>query len=176
MSEKDLQRFLHKVEQLKQMTNSLDEVDGRRELLASCVNHNQVIELARSWGYEIGRRWGEKDLIPQELSIEGLIKSCRRQKGDESKHIIHQGDTWRLELVQSFAASSPQGFWYDQLEHEWILLLRGSATIKFKDPELLLELNVGDQLHLPPHRLHRVERTDPLPGTLWLTLFWEAKN
>ena len=83
MSEKDLQRFLHKVEQLKQMTNSLDEVDGRRELLASCVNHNQVIELARSWGYEIGRRWGEKDLILQELSIEGLIKSCSRQKGEE---------------------------------------------------------------------------------------------
>ena len=59
MAEKDLQRFLHKVEQLNMMVDSLKSIPGRRELLVACKDHDQVVELAGSWGYEIGRRWGE---------------------------------------------------------------------------------------------------------------------
>ena len=60
MPEKDLQLFLYKVNQLNQLVNSLEKIPGRRDLLAACETHDEVIILAKSWGYSIGRRWGEK--------------------------------------------------------------------------------------------------------------------
>ena len=59
MAEADLQRFLRKVEQLNALVASLEEDPLRRQTFAACVDHNQVVQLARSWGFEIGRRWGE---------------------------------------------------------------------------------------------------------------------
>ena len=59
MSEKDLRLFLKKVEQLKLLVESLEAIPGRRESLAACIDHDEVIKLTKSWGYEIGRRWGE---------------------------------------------------------------------------------------------------------------------
>ena len=59
MSELELKRFIEKVSQLEAMVDSLENVPGRRSRLAECKNHDEVIKLARSWGYEIGRRWGE---------------------------------------------------------------------------------------------------------------------
>ena len=61
MAEEDLRRFLFKVQQLQEMVKSLDNVPGRREQLVRCVDHNEVVQLAKSWGYEISRRWGEID-------------------------------------------------------------------------------------------------------------------
>ena len=51
--------FLLKIQQLQELAESLTEIPGRREELSACTNHNQVVKLAKSWGYEIGRRWGE---------------------------------------------------------------------------------------------------------------------
>ena len=59
MSETDLERFLEKVENLNKLVRSLEDIPERRELLASCDTHDQVVDLARSWGYEIGRRWAD---------------------------------------------------------------------------------------------------------------------
>ena len=61
MSEKELLKFIKKVDQLKKMVNSLEEIPARREQLANCTNHEEVVELAKSWGFAIGRRWGEKE-------------------------------------------------------------------------------------------------------------------
>lgn len=60
MSKKDLQQFLLKVQQLQEMVVSLEEIPGRRDLLEACEDHNQVVALAKSWGFDIGRQWGEK--------------------------------------------------------------------------------------------------------------------
>lgn len=172
MAEQDLQRFLHKVEQLQLMVDSLEKLPDRRELLAACTDHNQVVELARSWGYEIGRRWGETGHHSSFSQSDNLLRSVAPPPGQELKQIIHEGLHWRLELIISSSASSKDGFWYDQEEHEWILILRGSARINLKKPDVLVDLSVGDHLYLHSHRLHRVERTDPEPGTTWLALFW----
>ena len=59
MAEKDLKGFLHKISQLQELAASLEVVPGRRELLVACKDHDQVVSLAKSWGYELGRRWGE---------------------------------------------------------------------------------------------------------------------
>ncbi len=59
MSEKDLKKFIQKVSRLNDLINSLDQFPERKELLASCASHDEVVALAKSWGFEIGRRWGE---------------------------------------------------------------------------------------------------------------------
>ena len=59
MSKADLLRFIQKVEQLQDLVASLDEIPSRRDRLSSCDTHDEVVEIARSWGFEIGRRWGE---------------------------------------------------------------------------------------------------------------------
>ena len=53
MAQKDLIRFLDKVVQLQQLVESLESRPERRAQLASCSSHNQVVELAHQWGYEI---------------------------------------------------------------------------------------------------------------------------
>ena len=82
------------------------------------------------------------------------------------------GPLWRLERIHSCLAKSPQGFWYDQSESEWVLVLRGSARLQFEDEAFVRDLCAGDSLWIPPHRRHRVVATDPAPGTMWLALFW----
>ena len=77
----------------------------------------------------------------------------------------------KLELIHSNQARSPEGFWYDQEESEWVLLLKGSATLAFNDADELSDvaLKEGDSLLIAPHRKHRVEETGP--DTIWLALF-----
>jgi len=59
MAKKDLEIFIEKVSQLNKLLSSLEEVPGRKDLITACKTHDEVVKLAKSWGYEIGRRWGE---------------------------------------------------------------------------------------------------------------------
>ncbi len=189
MAEADLQCFLHKVEQLNALVESLETEPGRRDDLVACSDHNQVVQLARAWGYEIGRRWGER--LPSNVhapestsigmqawpeAIDPLFRSAVPPEGTERVRQLQCGSGWHLDLIHSCDASSEEGFWYDQQEHEWLTLLRGSARLVLQSPEQTIDLSVGDGLYLEPHRRHRVERTDPDPGTLWLALYWETSG
>ena len=59
MSRKDLQNFIFKVNQLNALLDSLEAIPGRTAQLEACDNHDQVVALAKDWGFEIGKRWGE---------------------------------------------------------------------------------------------------------------------
>ena len=39
----------------------------------------------------------------------------------------------RIERIVSLGQASPPGFWYDQDEAEWVLLLAGAARLRFAD-------------------------------------------
>lgn len=82
----------------------------------------------------------------------------------------------RIERIVSTGQASPPGFWYDQAEHEWVVLLQGAAELTVAMPDGLrtVPLTPGDSLELPAHRRHRVESTCADPPTLWLALFWPA--
>jgi len=79
----------------------------------------------------------------------------------------------RIERIVSFGQSSPDGFWYDQEENEWVLLLEGSATLGFEDGSTL-NLGPGDHLNIPAGQRHRVEKTDPNSRTVWLAVFYKS--
>ena len=59
MSDKDLKKFLKKIEQLNLIAQLVKENPQKRRELSRCKNHEEVINLTTKWGYEIGTRWGE---------------------------------------------------------------------------------------------------------------------
>ena len=61
MSEEELEKFIAKVNSLKDLVASLDENPDRKDQLAACNTHQEVVEMARLWGFEISRRWGDLD-------------------------------------------------------------------------------------------------------------------
>ena len=80
----------------------------------------------------------------------------------------------RIERIVSHGQASPRGFWYDQPEAEWVLLLAGAARLLFEDEPQSRLLGPGDCLHIAPHRRHRVDWTDPDRPTVWLAVFHPA--
>lgn len=79
----------------------------------------------------------------------------------------------RIERIVSLGQPSPPGFWYDQAEAEWVLLLAGAARLRFADEAADRLLGPGDHLAIAPHRRHRVEWTDPDHPTIWLAVFYD---
>ena len=78
----------------------------------------------------------------------------------------------RIERIVSLGQASPPGFWYDQQEAEWVLLLAGAARLRFADESRDRVLGPGDAVHIAPHRRHRVEWTDTASPTVWLAVFY----
>lgn len=80
-------------------------------------------------------------------------------------------DNLRIERIISKGHASPKEGWYDQKEHEWVLVLKGSAIIAFEDGREI-KLVKGDYLNICAHEKHRVKWTDPEEATIWLALFY----
>ncbi|MDR3567117.1 MAG: cupin domain-containing protein [Syntrophobacteraceae bacterium] len=78
----------------------------------------------------------------------------------------------RIERILSYSSRSPDGFWYDQEEAEWVLVISGSAGLKFEGEEDILVLRPGDWVEIGAHVRHRVEWTDPGEKTVWLAVFY----
>ena len=85
---------------------------------------------------------------------------------------VLQASNFRIERIVSRGHCSPAGFWYDQDESEWVILLKGSAGLLFEGQEDAIVLNPGDYLHIDRHRRHRVEWTDPEQETIWLAVHY----
>ncbi|MDR0327960.1 MAG: cupin domain-containing protein [Planctomycetaceae bacterium] len=80
----------------------------------------------------------------------------------------------RIERIVSTGHASPPGFWYDQDESEWVVVLRGEATLAFEDETKILK--PGDYVLIPPHQKHRVDSTSQTEPTVWLTVFFGDKG
>jgi cupin 2 domain-containing protein len=78
----------------------------------------------------------------------------------------------RIERIVSHGHASPEGFWYDQGQHEWVIVLQGAARLRFEDQEKPIEMKPGDCLNIPAHQRHRVEWTTPTEPTIWLAVHY----
>jgi len=78
----------------------------------------------------------------------------------------------RIERIVSLGQASPPGFWYDQAEGEWVLLLAGAASLRFADEADVYLLQPRDWLDIAPHRRHRVDWTAPETPTVWLAVYY----
>ena len=78
----------------------------------------------------------------------------------------------RIERIVSTGQCSPPGFWYDQPDGEWVLLIQGSARLQFADEPETRTLNPGDFIDIAAHRRHRVDWTAPGEPTIWLAIHY----
>lgn len=77
----------------------------------------------------------------------------------------------RIERIVSHGQASPEGFWYDQDESEWVLVLSGAARMTFEGEESL-QMTAGSFVNIPAHRRHRIDWTDPSVATVWLAIHY----
>jgi len=76
----------------------------------------------------------------------------------------------RIERIVSHGHASPSGFWYDQEEDEFVLLVSGAARLEVEG-EGEVVLAAGDWIDLPRHLRHRVTWTPPDRDTIWLAVY-----
>ncbi|WP_425615935.1 cupin domain-containing protein [Anatilimnocola sp. NA78] len=110
--------------------------------------------------------------------LNNLFAAIPADLPQELTQVLLAGTSLRIERIVSRGQSSPPGFWYDQPEAEWVLLVQGAARLRVLDAagtEREVSLAPGDFLHLPAHQQHRVEWTDPTETTIWLAIFTSDK-
>lgn len=61
--------------------------------------------------------------------------------------------------------------WYDQKKNEWVIILKGDATLTFED-QTSVQLKEGDFINIPAHKKHRVSWTNPENETIWLAVHY----
>ena len=101
-----------------------------------------------------------------------LLRDLPDSRAGEVTDALCEAPGLRIERIVSHGQASPPGFWYDQAEAEWVLLLAGAARLRFADEPEEHVLSPGDWLHIAAHRRHRVEWTDPARPTIWLAVLF----
>lgn len=76
----------------------------------------------------------------------------------------------RIERIVSNGQRSEDGFWYDQEENEFVLLLQGDAVLEFENKEV--SLKKGDCIDIKSHERHRIKYTSSDEPTVWLAVFY----
>jgi cupin 2 domain-containing protein len=94
---------------------------------------------------------------------------------DELVQVLLTAGSVRIERIVSLGHASPPGFWYDQDQAEWVIVLQGLAKLRFEDEEPI-EMKPGAFLNIPPHRRHRVDWTTPDEPTIWLAVHYDIRS
>ena len=107
------------------------------------------------------------------MIVRNLLEGLPSNLPDELTEVLSEKAGIRIERIVSRGHSSPDDFWYDQNETEWILLVSGRARLQIEGKQELVELAAGHFLEIPAHLRHRVDWTDPDGDTVWLAVFCE---
>nr|WP_281932788.1 cupin domain-containing protein [Methylocystis iwaonis] len=94
---------------------------------------------------------------------------------EEEVTILAEFPGARIERIVSTGQASPPGFWYDQEQTEWVILLSGSAGLVFEGEDAPRILRPGDYVEIPAHLRHRIEWTDVAEPTVWLAVHANAQ-
>ena len=90
--------------------------------------------------------------------------------------ILLEAANIRIERIVSHGHASPEGFWFDQDQHEWVVVLKGAARLRFEGDEQPVEMKPGDFINIPAHKRHRVEWTTPDEPTIWLAVHYGERQ
>lgn len=101
--------------------------------------------------------------------VTNLFQAPAAEPGAEQFITLLQAPGLRLEQIVSHGQPTAAGCWYDQAAAEWVLLVRGTATLQF-EAGASLALKPGDYLLLAAHVKHRVECCSE--DALWLALHY----
>jgi cupin 2 domain-containing protein len=100
-----------------------------------------------------------------------LLAGLPSPRAEEQIDRLVDGAKMRIERIVSTGQASPPGFWYDQPDDEFVVLLAGAAWLRFEAGDQTLDLKPGDWIEIPAHARHRVEWTQADPPTVWLAIY-----
>ncbi len=103
--------------------------------------------------------------------MKNLLTDLPTALPEELVTVIAESSSVRIERIVSSGHASPDGFWCDQREHEWVVVLRGRAILHFESSESV-RLNPGDHILIPAHKKHRIAWTTPDEPTVWIAVFY----
>lgn len=103
-----------------------------------------------------------------------LFEKIPDELPEELSSLLTENENVKIERIVSDGHASPEGFWYDQEQNEWIMLMSGTAVLSIEENGALrrVELHPGDHLLLPAHQRHRVEATSQTEKTIWLAVYY----
>ncbi|MDM8567957.1 cupin domain-containing protein [Thiotrichales bacterium HSG1] len=99
-----------------------------------------------------------------------IFDNIPKQLPEELTNILVNSNGVKIERIISQGHRSE--FWYDQTENEWVIVLRGSAKLKFELEDKTICLNAGDFINIKAHVKHKVEWTSE--EVVWLAVFYPA--
>jgi cupin 2 domain-containing protein len=100
-----------------------------------------------------------------DLTVKNIFAHRALASEGENFLTLFENSSVKIEKIVSHSHSSPAGFWYDQAEDEWVIVLRGAAALEFVSGEIV-EMKEGDYLIIPRGLRHRLARTGE--NTVWL--------
>ena len=106
------------------------------------------------------------------MKVNSFFQKIPDEIPDELFENLVESDLVRIERIVSAGQASAEGFWYDQDRSEWVLVLGGSAGLRFEDSDEVVVMKPGDWINIPAHKKHRVEWTDPNEKTIWLAVYY----
>ena len=106
------------------------------------------------------------------MTIANLFADLPPHLPDELFATLLDAVNVRIERIVSHGHASPEGFWYDQDQHEWVVLLKGAARLRFDGEAPLHEMRPGDFINIPAHTKHRVEWSTSDEPTIWLAVYY----
>ena len=104
-----------------------------------------------------------------------LLEEQPSARETEVSELLLRANGIRVERIVSVGQASPEGFWYDQGEAEWVMVVAGRARLTIAGESSDRHLDAGDAIYLPAGCRHRVAWTDPVQQTVWLALFVDAE-
>jgi cupin 2 domain-containing protein len=104
-------------------------------------------------------------------SITNLFDEIPQRLPKELVQILVRDAEVRIERIISHGHASAPDFWYDQSQHEWVIVLKGAARLQFEDR--MIEMKPGDFINIPAFKKHRVHWTTPDEPTVWLGVRYE---
>ncbi len=113
-----------------------------------------------------------KETPAGDAKVTNLVSDIPVDLPDELLETLLDAESVRVERIVSQGHASPKGFWYDQEQHEWVVVLKGAARLRFEDDDDVLEMGPGDYVNILAHRRHRVEWTTPEEPTVWLAVHY----
>lgn len=98
-----------------------------------------------------------------------LFEGIPAELPEELMTTLASGSGVTVERIVSKGHASPDGFWYDQETHEWVMVAKGEARLCFEGEEEI-HLREGDHLLIPAHARHRVTWTPEDRETVWVAV------
>ena len=99
-------------------------------------------------------------------SIKNIFDDLPQHLPKEVVQTLIRAADVRIERIISHGHASAADFWYEQSQHEWVIVLQGAGRWQFEDG--MVEMKVGDFINIPAFKKHRVDWTTPDEPTVWL--------